>query len=213
MNKRQNLNGFAFFNIKIMILYFDTETSGLKPGQICQLSYVLQNKNSVTAKNFFFTVDSVEYGAYMVHGFSVEKLKKLSGGKRFCDFIDEIEKDFLSSDILVSHNTAFDFSFMRTEFERAGKIFHINDEFCTMKKSTPVCKLKRTSSPNYKYPKLSELCAYFGITDGLLKDTSNALFGAQAGYHDARFDTTAVYIATNKGMESEKVFEELKRFL
>ncbi|MBQ9734445.1 MAG: 3'-5' exonuclease [Clostridia bacterium] len=196
-----------------MILYFDTETSGLRPGQICQLSYLLQTQNEVTAKNFFFTVDSVEYGAYMVHGFSVDKLRKLSGGKRFADHIDEIEKDFLSSDMLVSHNTAFDFSFMRTEFERLNRQFIINGEFCTMKKSTPVCKLMRSSCANYKYPKLAELCDYFGITVDSIKDASNELFGAHAGYHDARFDTVAVYLSANTGMKSEKIFKELEGFL
>ena len=196
-----------------MILYFDTETTGLRPGQICQLSYVMQSENKTLAKNFFFTVDNVEYGAFLVHGFSVEKLKKLSGGKRFCDYIDEIEKDFLSSDIIISHNTAFDFSFMRTEFERLNRQFIIKNEFCTMKKSTPVCKLRRTSSPNYKYPKLSELCDYFGIIEDSIKDASDKLFGAQAGYHDARFDTTAVYLAVNKGLEKEQAFKELERFL
>ena len=78
-----------------MILYLDTETTGLRPGQICQISYIMQTKNSVVAKNMFFTVDSVEYGAYSVHGFSVEKLKELSKGKRFEDCVLEIKEDLL----------------------------------------------------------------------------------------------------------------------
>ena len=36
-----------------MIIYFDTETTGLYPGQICQLSYVMQDEGKVVAKNFF----------------------------------------------------------------------------------------------------------------------------------------------------------------
>ena len=77
----------------------------------------------------FFTVDGMEYGAYMVHGFSMEKLRSLSGGKRFEDFIDVIECDFLSADAVVSHNTAFDFMFMRAEFERLGRIFKFKTNF------------------------------------------------------------------------------------
>ena len=185
-----------------MILYFDTETSGLRPGQICQLSYVMQDKHKTLAKNFFFTVDNVEYSAYMVHGFSLEKLYKLSKGKRFPFFFDEIKRDFESADLVVSHNTAFDFMFMRAEFERLGEVFTVHDEFCSMKKMTPVCKLRRSSGVGYKYPKLSELCEYFGITEREISMTSNKLFGESANFHDARFDTTAVYLAVNYGMDN-----------
>ncbi|MBO5068377.1 MAG: 3'-5' exonuclease [Clostridia bacterium] len=193
-----------------MILYFDTETTGLKPGQICQLSYIMQTKTDVKAKNFFFNVDFVEYGAYMVHGFSVEKLKNLSGGKTFADCFNEIEEDFLSADLLCSHNTAFDFSFMRTEFERLGKPFIINNEFCTMKKSTPVCKLLRSDGITYKYPKLNELCNYFAIRNSDIERASDKLFGTEANFHDARFDTTAVYLIVNEGFKCEKIFKEIE---
>lgn len=196
-----------------MILYFDTETSGLYPGQICQLSYVMQDQTKSQAKNFFFTVDNVEYSAYMVHGFSVEKLIRLSGGKRFTSFIDEIRLDFERADLVVSHNTAFDFMFMRAEFERLGYVFTVKNELCSMKSMTPVCKLSRSKGTGYKYPKLSELCAYFGITDREIAVTSEKLFGKSARFHDARFDTTAVYLAVNYGMETEQVMANVKEFL
>lgn len=196
-----------------MILYFDTETSGLRPGQICQLSYVMQTNKGETAKNFFFTVDDVEYSAYLVHGFSVEKLRKLSNGKRFSFWIDQIEKDFSSADVVVSHNTSFDFMFMREEFDRLGRVFTVNKEFCSMKNMTPVCKLMRSSGNGYKYPKLSELCKHFSITDREIAITSSKLFGSSADYHDARFDTTAVYLAVNYGMDNETVMQGLKEYL
>lgn len=196
-----------------MILYFDTETTGLYPGQICQLSYVMQTKNSISAKNFFFTVDSMEYGAFMVHGFSIEKLNKLSNGKRFEHHFNEIEKDFLSASVLVSHNTAFDFSFMRNEFERLGETFFVKDEFCTMKNATPVCKILRSNGKSYKYPKLSELTCFLGISDQEILNTAKRLFGAQTGYHDARFDTSAVYLISNTAFDKYKEFAILKEYL
>ena len=48
-----------------------------------QLSYIMQTKEEVSAKNFFFSVDYVEPSALAVHGFSVQKLKELSLGKEF----------------------------------------------------------------------------------------------------------------------------------
>lgn len=206
---------FAFY-IKnkrdAMILYFDTETTGLYPGQICQLSYVLQDKTGATAKNFFFAVDFVEYSAFLVHGFSKEKLQVLSGGKKFSDNFLEIKKDFERADLIVSHNTNFDFSFMRKEYERLNEIFLLKNEFCSMKKFTPICKLKRKSGEGYKYPKLSELCEFLGISEKDIQNGAQKLFNASSTFHDARFDTSAVYLAVNKGLEKD-CFEEIKKYL
>ena len=66
-----------------MILFFDTETTGLIPGGIIQLSYIMERKNGTTAKNFFFAVDYIEPSATEVHGFTVEKIYELSGGRTF----------------------------------------------------------------------------------------------------------------------------------
>lgn len=194
-----------------MILYLDTETTGLYPGQICQLSYIMQDKQKVQAKNYFFAVDNVEYGAYMVHGFSKEKLDKLSGGKSFFDHFCEIEKDILSAEVVVCHNVNFDFMFLRAEFERCGKDFLYKNDFCTMKKLTPVCKLSRSKNSGYKYPKLSEACAFFGITDTEIKSDVKRFFGEETDFHDARFDTTALYLIANYGMGNG--MEELKNYL
>lgn len=196
-----------------MILYFDTETSGLHPGQICQLSYIMQKGDAVISKNFFFTVDSVEYGAFMVHGFSVEKLLSLSGGKRFINHFEEISKDFAEADVVVSHNVNFDFSFMRAEYARLNANFAVKKDFCSMKKSTTLCKLCRPHSAGYKYPKLGELSAFLGISDSDILSATKMLFGAEVGFHDARFDTSALYLACNVGMNSCLQFQELKEYL
>ncbi len=196
-----------------MILYFDTETTGLHPGQICQLSYVMQRGDELLSRNFFFKVDNVEYSAFMVHGFSVERLEKLSGGKIFSDYIDVIEQDFLSADVVVSHNFSFDNMFMRAEFERLNKVFSVKREFCSMKKSTPLCQLKRKTGEGYKYPKLSELCAFLEIDDAQILNASSEIFGAKTGFHDARFDTTALCLAVNRALRYTDDFNSLYEFI
>ncbi len=195
-----------------MILYFDTETTGLFPGQICQLSYIMQKTDSVIAKNFFFSVDFVEPSALSVHGFSVQKLKELSLGKEFYNHFEEISCDFEKADLICAHNTSFDFSFMRKEYERLGQTFYIKNEFCSMKKSTPICKLLRKTGVGYKYPKLSELCSFLAITDLDINKNAKALFGNEASYHDARFDTSALYLAVNKCIQL-KYFKDLENYL
>ena len=196
-----------------MIICLDTETTGLYPGNICQLTYIMMESGKVVPKNMFFKVDHVEYGAYAVHGFSVEKLKELSGGKIFRDRIDEIEEDFNRADVLIAHNTAFDFMFLRAEFENVNKVFTFKNEFCTMKKMTPVCKLTRSNHVGYKYPKLNELCAHFDITDEVIEEEVKNLFSVDLNFHDARFDTTALYLAVKCGIKSESAMKVLEEYL
>lgn len=196
-----------------MIICFDTETTSLNPGQICQLSYTMQEDGNICARNLFFSVDSMDYSAFMVHGFSMEKLNALSNGRKFKDYIDIIENDFNRADLVVSHNTAFDFMFMRTEFERLGRVFTPKKEFCTMKNFTPVCKLPKKRGEGYKYPKLSELCEFFNITDNQIRQASNKVFGASVSFHDARFDTTAVLMNLNFAISKLDNFKDLKEFL
>ncbi len=196
-----------------MILFLDTETSGLRPGQICQLSYLCQYKDGVVAKNYFFTVDYVEMGAYAVHGFSVQKLKELSNGKRFEDRLSEFDKDIRSADLIITHNTDFDFMFLREEYARSGDCFTYKDSLCSMKTSTPVCKIPKTRGVGYKYPKLVELCDFMNISEGEIDAKTIELFGTDVGFHDARFDTVATYLAVNKGMENYSEFKGLKDYL
>lgn len=194
-----------------MIIYLDTETSGLYPGQICQLSYVMQGEQGVKAKNFFFQVENVEYTAFLVHGLTVERLKTLSNGKRFSDFAQEIYNDILSADLIVAHNVSFDVGFLRKEFERVGKDFPNANLFCTMKQTVSTCKLPRKNGAGYKYPKLIELCTFLGIQEKDILSEMVNLFGTNAGFHDARFDTVAVYLASNVGKNKIQSFSIFNR--
>ena len=61
----------------------------------------------------------------------------------------------------------------------------------------------------YKYPKLSELCSHFGIENAHISNALLQVFGANADFHDARFDTTACLLAVNKGFrESSREFQK-----
>ena len=104
--------------------------------------------------------------------------------------------------MIAAHNFAFDFMFMRAEFEREGERFTYKNSLCSMKKFTPVCKIAGRFR-GYKHPKLSELCAFMGITERDISEQAQRLFGACGAYHDARFDAAAVYLAVNRGLPSE----------
>lgn len=101
------------------LLFFDTETTSIKPGSICQLSYITVDASTkpqiTTGKNFFFTVDEMDPSAQEIHGFSLEKLYELSNGQYFEDLVPEFLNDFMTADFLIGHNVNFDVRFLKHE--------------------------------------------------------------------------------------------------
>ena len=191
-----------------MILFFDTETTGLFPGRIIQLSYVMTDGETTIAKNFFFGVSFIEPSATKVHGFTVEKIQKLSGGKTFSCDIDEIYDDFLSADLIVAHNVKFDIGFLIAEFNYQDRIFRYRESFDTMKAFTPIMKMERSNHKGYKYPKLGEMCEFLDVYPYDITRKSIEFFGdGDVGGHDARYDTTALYLCF---FEGAKKFDLLK---
>lgn len=195
-----------------MIIFFDTETTGLIPGRIIQLSYIMQSETEVRAKNFFFAVEYVEPSAVAVHGFTPEKLAVLSGGKTFSCDIDEIYDDFAAADLIVAHNVRFDINFMIAEFCYQDRRFRYKNEFDTMKFFTPIMKLTRENHKGYKYPKLSEMIDYLDIYPyDVTRKTAELFSVTGAGGHDARYDSTALYLAFNEGAKRVEELSDIKR--
>lgn len=186
------------------LLIFDTETTGIKPGHICQLSYILIDASSkpqkTIGKNFFITVDEMEPGAEAVHGFSVEKLYELSEGKYFEDVLEEFEEDFRDADFVIGHNVNFDIKFLKHELEGMGIYYDPKHTFCTMQYYKDICNILK---PNglAKNPKLEEVVRFLNITDKQIAEKSNELFQGSGNYHDARFDTTATYLLIIEGLK------------
>lgn len=182
------------------IIFFDTETTGLKPGNICQLTYIIANEDGVKAKNFFFKVDYVSPHAAKVHGFTKETLDKLSNGKRFNEFSKEVFEDFDSADYIVGHNVSFDKTFLDKELERSRKFLANKDYFCTM---------WHFKDAIGKKPKLTELGKFLEIDEGNLQKFAQKLFANNSTKaHDARYDTTLTYLAWKKALELGQISTE-----
>jgi DNA polymerase-3 subunit epsilon len=188
----------------VKMIFFDTETTGLRPGSICQLSYILVDTGvkpqSTTGTNIFFSVDHVEPEAEDVHGFSVEKLYELSEGLYFEDRFEEILADFRSADFLIGHNVKFDIGFLTHELDGCGEEFKPKGIFCTMGYYKDICKLPDFKG-KYKNPKLEEVVKFFDISKDDIHETSRKLFGGSGNFHDARFDTAATYLIVVEGIK------------
>lgn len=179
------------------VVYLDTETTGFVPGQICQLSYIIEDTDGVKAKNFYFTVDKIDDGAKAVIGKDESDYKELSDGKVFWDYADEIYED-LNDRIVVAHNSKFDMNFMSIEFWRCGYVFKPAQVLCTMKYFKDIVKIPYKTNPNkFKDPKLSEVISSLSINEQAVSTMAKQLFNTTDDnlFHDSRFDTTAMWVA------------------
>ena len=181
-------------------VFLDTETTGFAPGQIGQLSLIIEEDNGeVKAKNYFFKIDYITSGAEEVCGRGIDFYEGASGGKKFADYKDEIY-NILKDATLVAHNIKFDENFISTEFWRLGVLFKPSGRFDTMDYFRDVCMIPGGRGRNkYKNPKLEELIEHFNIDKEKVQKYSSILFGnddsTNTGFHDARYDTTSMFVA------------------
>ncbi len=186
------------------LLFFDTETTDKIPGNICQLSYIVVDTDTkpqtTFGKNYFFAVDEMSPEAEKVHGFSLMKLYELSQGKYIEDLVDEFAPDFTCADILIGHNVAFDINFITSEFDSLGIDFKPKNTFCTMNYYKNICKIFK-SNGTYKFPKLAEVIDFLNISQRNVNDYAMKMFGGTNDYHDARFDTAALYLIVVDGIK------------
>lgn len=149
----------------------------------------------MAAKNYFFEVENMDPYAEAIHWFSKEKLKTLSQWKVFADYTEEIIP-LLESNILVAHNVWFDLKFIQYECDRIWYQYQ-PETLCTMKHFTPICQLPSPqSNKGFKRPKVIELIQHYNITEQTIASTTAIMFGENSvQFHDARYDTVAVYLA------------------
>ena len=186
------------------LLFFDTETTSIKPGSICQLSYITVDASVkpqvTTGKNYFFTVDEMDPSAEEVHGFSLEKLYDLSNGQYFEDLVSEFIEDFENADFLIGHNVNFDIRFLKHELSMLCKDIVPRNIFCTMAYYKDICKIPKANG-DIKNPKLAEVIDFLNITPNQISETAEKLFEGSGNYHDARFDTAATYLTVIEGLK------------
>ena len=185
--------------MKTIIL--DTESNGMRPEQICQLSYIIADDGQLTGRNFFFSVEHMSAYAQKKHGFSKMRLYELSGGLDFSERFDEFRDDFDDVRLICGHNIGSDTRILRMSFRDAGAIFPKVREFCTMRHFDNAMHLKGRNG-KHKYPRLDELCRYLNVDDKDIRRLCVQTFGKTLyRAHDARFDTTATCLCIQRGQE------------
>lgn len=183
------------------VVYLDTETTGLRPGNITQISYIV-TKDGVPSKvvNNYFKVDYIEQEASEITGLTPEKLLKLSNGKEFNELAEGIRQD-LDGAIIVGHNIRFDMRFISEEMKHSEcKEYNPERIVCTMEFMKDIMKMYKNKN-EFKAPNLMEVLEFLEIPTDTVQRFARAMFKdskSEITHHDSRFDSVAVYLISKK---------------
>ena len=172
-----------------MLLFFDTETTGLprdwkapvtqtnnwpRMVQLAWLQYDDQEK-LISEANYIIKPDgyNIPSDTAAIHGITTEIA--LEKGSDLSSVLSEFSTAVSGAKMLIAHNMDFDEKVIGAEYVRMGMksgIFETS-RFCTMKTTTDLCRIP--GNYGYKWPKLEELHRF--------------LFGSDfEGAHDALVD-------------------------
>lgn len=163
------------------ILVLDTETTGLcnhnqsisettSWPHVLQFSFILYDTDKHKILN---NIDDIIYVPNYMDNNSreIHKISKNISKNRglfMKDMLEIFNICLESSDRIVAHNLPFDKKMLMVEYIRNGinpNVWALKSEYCTMRKSTGICKLPHKSYKGtkslYKYPSLSELYKFY----------------------------------------------------
>ena len=184
------------------LIALDVELDGMHPSHIIQLSYLVIEGRRIRGRNYYFAAKAINRYARQVHGLSVYQLRRLSGGRTFIDYADEIYRDFADCTLIIGHDVAGDIRYLRREFEHIGVKLPNYPVFCTLKHYTQEAHIPLKQNPNVlKPPRLTELTEHFGLSQEFIAGRCRKWFGGGDHPHDARYDAAAAYLCMLVGEE------------
>lgn len=175
-----------------MILFFDTETTGLPKNwkapvtdlnnwpRMVQLAYVFQDEKGQTISHGDYIVKPEGFiippEASLIHGITTERAVK--EGKELNFVLDEFNSLLQKADFLVAHNISYDEKIVGAEFLREGmnNLIQTKETICTMESATDYCSID--GPYGYKWPKLSEL--YYKLFHENFEEAHNAVVDIKA---------------------------------
>ncbi|MCQ2199142.1 MAG: 3'-5' exonuclease [Paludibacteraceae bacterium] len=168
-----------------MILFLDTETTGLKNPSMLQYAYILcdNSLNCIeSGRSYVKPRKKIEEEAIKIHKITKEKAQRL--GCTTNSAIKHLSKLISMSDTIVGHNVEFDIDVICNDAKAVKNeelLFNLRTKklFCTMKESTDLLRIDKGDG-SYKFPTLSELYRRL-----FQHDFANA--------HDALSDVTATW--------------------
>lgn len=157
-----------------MLLFFDTETTGLwkdnlpighdEQPRICQIAGVLTDEDGVEQMSLNLPVyqEVVPERAAAVHGKTAEVLARIGLNEGIV--LSVFEEMLELAHTVVAHNGAYDQKVVMNALLRYDGVakdpFRGKQAFCTMRAATPLCRIKSPRG-GFKWPNLQEAHRHF----------------------------------------------------
>lgn len=117
-------------------------------------------------QGFYIRPDGWEMSAEAeaVNGLSQSFL--FDNGVPIAEALDAYEAAVRGGYVIAAFNAQFDLKMLRAELRRAGRddLFEATPNLCLMRAATDICGIPAKNGRGFKFPKLAEACAHFGIT-------------------------------------------------
>jgi DNA polymerase-3 subunit epsilon len=159
------------------ILFFDTETTGVPINyaasytevdnwpRVISLAWILAGADGkdISRGDYLIKPDGWQMPTeefWTRNGYSQQKSE--AEGVPIAEVLELFYQDKVRADLLVAHNLNFDHRIAWAEFIRAGREPRSGmAKFCTMAKSTSICKIPTAKGRGFKWPKLEEAYHFF----------------------------------------------------
>lgn len=151
-----------------MLLFFDTETTGIINPRLVQLAALLTDNEGKEISHVNLIIRPIGFNipenATAIHGISHEfasdnGVSVTSALTLFFQFMEV-------ADLLIAHNLNYDISVIKNEIQEyfdneiTNSLFNSyknnSNNYCTMLNSTNICKIQKQNG-GYKWPKLQEV--------------------------------------------------------
>ncbi|MEZ4878518.1 MAG: exonuclease domain-containing protein [Flavobacterium sp.] len=167
-------NAEIFITEKKLLLFFDTETTGLPKDwkapiskldnwpRLVQIAWKVYDNNGklIESKSDIIKPENFEipHEASQVHGITTSLANDI--GKDLNEVLESFMHYVKQSNTIIAHNLSFDEKVIASELYRLNILnpFKNKERICTMEKSTNICKIE--GNFGYKWPKLQELHQY-----------------------------------------------------
>jgi DNA polymerase III epsilon subunit-like protein len=186
------------------VIFLDVETNGLS-GHSSVLSVTaikaLFNGNNIDTIEDVFTRfyfrnpgERANPEAIKVNGLRDEAIRKMRGNAKYAEHFNG-DGDFAAFCAGVNHYVGHNIS-----FDRMFIHFPLKHCFCTMKENTKIIRIKGHNA-GFKYPRLSEAAAYYGLSPESGK------------LHGSEYDTRLTYEIFRKMLGDPRTKQRVLAFL
>jgi len=202
------------------MLFVSIETTGLKPGEICQLSCITVDTTlkQIIGHNKFFQVNEIPDETSKINGYTVDLLSKLSEGRKISSFKKGILKCFKEADIIITQDVDFLVKFIKKELLAPGEaLFKENQKYVSVVKIyAPIMKKKTVADMGYSYVKLTDIITKcLGFNGRNVKALTKRIYpdintDTKETFSDSRYKAASLYLAIREGVKRGYFTKDLK---